>query len=304
MNAKIFLEEIKYLGRHCKVSLIRTFFEFIGYLSTILTFLNFFSFFNNLELKRMSFCIVYIVIAIVYSVFKNFRHLSYRVNLENSDVAITLAVIPIMKSPSKNFIVPTDTDFEIQNLTDLKKATSVSDKFQLTVFKDEKEKKLLRKQLKDGKNNLKKGKHSHSLLGKVVCVENKKNGIKGFFVAVTSSKSSAQASRDDILRALGNIWEKLRTDQSCQVVSIPLIGTGLGKSSISRNVVIKSIILSFIQDFDANSGKTIDHLIICIKPEDFVEYNLDWDELCSFLRSKGKNHKIEAEQEASQHFLR
>jgi hypothetical protein len=77
---------------------------------------------------------------------------------------------------------------------------------------------------------------------------------------------------DAIWLSLSCLWEEIRQKGQGQNVSIPVIGSDMARTGLSRMILIKLIILSFVV---ASKKKFVcKQLTIIVYPEDFDSINL------------------------------
>ena len=100
-------------------------------------------------------------------------------------------------------------------------------------------------------------------------------------VATLDEHGTARSSRDSILQALVRLWHYIGQRGELEPLAVPVVGTGRSRVLIQREEVIREIIDSFVA---ASSEKRFcDELVVVISGEDYHKYQIDLQELGSYL---------------------
>ena len=124
-------------------------------------------------------------------------------------------------------------------------------------------------------------------IGKVVKLKLARWNKFAYLVASSdmNDEGTAFSDLDKISTSLGALWEFVRTKGECDKINIPIIGSGRGRVSQSREELIKAIVFSFVASASTTS-RFCNKLNIVIHPYDFKEYNINLKELTDFIRLK------------------
>ena len=90
-----------------------------------------------------------------------------------------------------------------------------------------------------------------------------------------------ESTPKDLNIALYSLWERIRTDGRMKEISLPVFGSGLGGLSLSRLMIIESIIMSFA--IHSKTTRISEKLNIIIPKEHYDPH--DFEELNKFLNS-------------------
>src|SRR5690606_15996555 len=113
---------------------------------------------------------------------------------------------------------------------------------------------------------------------------------KQFYLLSSSNLNEQNRSKtttDDLRKALIELWSYLTIKGSKDNLIIPIIGTGRGRITLTREEVIKEIVLSFLASLSQDSY--CEQLIISIHPDDLKKYNFKLDELLDFIKLNCNN---------------
>jgi Thoeris protein ThsA, Macro domain len=100
--------------------------------------------------------------------------------------------------------------------------------------------------------------------------------------ASLNQQGRSKCSPDDLRNSLVELWAYLIHSGSKEHLIIPVLGTGRGRITMTREEVIKEIVLSFLVSL--SNDNYCDKLTICIHPEDMKKYKLNIDGIVDFVR--------------------
>lgn len=221
---------------------------------------------------------------VVYGVVKNRPRSQFVSKINNRDVEVALH-IGNMEEVDAAFVVPVNSEFDMH----LNGSVGASKSVQAMIIgkhfggdhqalqqriATELKSKIYRTQ-KEG---------SRYKLGTTVKVDSD-DKIHTFYFVVNSHKTCENrvaASGDGLSATLSGLWAYMSTNGAKESVAIPLLGTGNGRLSASREEVYKEIVRSFVASC---SGKSYcDKLTIVVRDEDALKFGIDIDQLVEFLK--------------------
>ncbi len=116
------------------------------------------------------------------------------------------------------------------------------------------------------------GKQQRYPLGTVATLGDVK--ARYFFLVYAKMDQECVASSDNntIWQALGCLWDEVRRKSQGEYVSMPILGSGLARTNLSRKLLVQMIITSFVA---ASCRQFVSKkLIIVIHPNDIEDVNL------------------------------
>jgi len=101
------------------------------------------------------------------------------------------------------------------------------------------------------------------------------HGKTFYFTAMAKLNESGNAytTQSDLKEALIGLWEHVKNTGELQRLTVPLIGTGRGRVSLTRRKIIRLIVESFVEA--SKNGPITDHLIVIIRPEDARKFKVN-----------------------------
>ncbi len=129
------------------------------------------------------------------------------------------------------------------------------------------------------------GKGKRYPIGTVASVR-KKDGQQAHLVAIANLNKNkiAKSEDDDVLDCLPKLWNSIREDPSLSTENplyVPLIGTGLARTTLRREQIVREIAKSFV--VATFEGRFCEHLVIVIFPDDAIRNNVDFANLERYL---------------------
>lgn len=135
------------------------------------------------------------------------------------------------------------------------------------------------------------GKDQKYKIGTVAKIRAKNRIFYLLAMADINTHGTAQSNAIYIKTALKELWDFLSTRGELGEVVLPLLGTGRGRTNITREETIKMIVTSFAQAILQKRFAT--KLTIVIHPDDYREYDLNLFELHDYLRAVHKYERSE-----------
>ena len=265
------------------------FFAFIGGAFTISEILN--NVFNStvgFDFMR-KYTIEGIILFIIICIVINWEPLTFSCFLENADTKITICVCNIF-SQKGALVIPTNTTFDTSMEDEFISIKSIQGQYQkryynnaISTLNNELDLALADKSYEILQDN-RKTKIKRYEIG-TTCKISK--GLQhSYFLAVADINKYGKTENvtlEKITTALVALWQNLNEIGHVETLRIPIIGTGrAGLKNASREKIIQEIIFSFVST--AREMKVTENLVICIHPSDFANKNLNWDNLCEFLK--------------------
>lgn len=135
------------------------------------------------------------------------------------------------------------------------------------------------KLLKDGR----KGKTKRYEIGTVAKVRPGENQLVYLLaIARMNQDGKAESSFEEVIDGLGQLWNYIADRGELEALVIPIVGTGLGRLTQTREEMIREIIGSFIAACSEN--RFSEKLTIVISPKDYREHSINLYELGNYLR--------------------
>jgi hypothetical protein len=101
-----------------------------------------------------------------------------------------------------------------------------------------------------------------------------------------NQQNRSVATKVTLENALNELWTYLAEHAGKEKFIIPILGTGRGRISMTREEVLKEIVLSFVAS--CSDRTYADKLIISIQPKDISEHNVNLEEIVKWTESKVK----------------
>jgi hypothetical protein len=235
-------------------------------------------------LRTTSVATTLLLTSLTYAIILNRPRTHFRYAVCNRDCQIELRIGDLLDVPS-SLIVPVNSHFDMVLGGSVKTSRSIQAAVIDRWFKGDvgKLKRLLDKQLLKAQYADRKTGDRYQL-GTVVPVQINNNSRRLYFVANSNkiNEERVEATKDGLYQTLPELWSWLATHGAKEAVAIPLLGTGHGRLSLTRQEVCKDIIRSFVA---ACADKvSCNCLTIVVADHDIQAYGIDIDELDDFLR--------------------
>lgn len=247
------------------------------------------AFFNKQEVANQLKEIwwLFLIVGIIVVIYQNWPKNKYSYKVNNRDVSITLKIGDVFKTEGA-LIVPVNNRLDVDNHGIVAKSSSI-----LRLFIDKVYNKAhshltldINFQLQD----------SASWYSNFVLTENPptyKIGTvvpifrdeKQFYLLCSSTlneQNRSKSTEDDLRNSLVELWAYLSHCGSKDNLVIPIIGTGRGRIHMTREEVIKEIVLSFLSSLSIESY--CEQLTICVHPNDIKKYKVNIGDITDFIR--------------------
>lgn len=249
----------------------------------ILAFFNKQEFANDLK----SFWWVFLIIGVCLIIYQNWPKHFYSYKVNNRDVSISIQLGDIFKS-SGALIVPVNNRLDVDNNGIVSRSSSIL-KFLIDIvykgvgshLKTDINAKLLDSKDWYEKFIIKANPHEYKI-GTVVPVFRDEKQYYLLCNTTLNDQNRSKCTPDDLRNSLVELWAFLAHCGSKDNLVIPIIGTGRGRLTITREEVIKEIVLSFLASLSADNF--CEQLTICIHPYDIKKYNLNIEKISDFIR--------------------
>lgn len=247
------------------------------------------AFFNKDEIanKIKEFWWLFLIIGVITVIYNNWPKNKFSFKVNNRDVSITLQIGDILKTEGA-LIVPVNNRLDVDNHGIVAKTSSI-----LRHFIDKMYNKTHSHLATDISNQLQDSSDWYSrfiinenpLTYKIGTVVPIYRDEKQFYLLCSSTlndQNRSKSTEDDLRNSLIELWAYLSHCGSKDNLVIPIIGTGRGRITMTREEVIKEIVLSFLPSLSVESY--CEQLTICIHPHDIKKYNVNIDEIKDFIR--------------------
>lgn len=235
---------------------------------------------------------VFLIIGIIFIIYYNRPITFYKYKVHNRDVSISIQIGDIFKKDAA-LIIPINSKLDCINNGVVQRSNSI-----LRFFIDKYYNKTASHLKSDIENQLEEENDWYSnylsdeeqKIYKIGTVLPIYRNEKQFYLLASSNlneQGRSKTTSDDLRKALIELWSYLTIKGSKDNLIMPIIGTGRGRISLTREEVIKEIVLSFLASLSQDSY--CEQLIISIHPTDLKEYNIKLDELLDFIKLNCNN---------------
>jgi hypothetical protein len=232
-----------------------------------------------------------LLIGVVWLVYENWPQTEFCHKLKDRDIRIQISIGDLFNYPG-DLIIPINSSLDTSFDDNIISRGSTQGQFTIKYFQ---ESRFLEQDIQiylagqppiESLPNKKKGNKFRYEIGSVIKLKLPED--KFAYLPVSSNmnnEGTASTNFDNILVCLGKLWEFLNHSGELSELNMPIIGTGRGRILETREVIIKTIIHSFISA-TSSSRKFCNKLNIVIHPKDFSEHEINIKELDDFLRLK------------------
>lgn len=228
---------------------------------------------------------VFLGIGVISAVWENLPRVAVSCHPKNRDVKISIRIGDIFAG-TEDLIVGCNTSFDTDIASGLISTKSIqgqftSESYHQVAHLDANIAAALTNVTPSSTGVAKQGKTSVYPIGTTVKVQGKSRTAYLCGFAHMNAHGNAQASLDDLKAALPKLWEHITSAGNHGEVVTPILGSGLSRIPVKRQVLIQEILRSFISA--CSSQIPCSSLSIVILPKDYFEFGLDLDELGRFL---------------------
>lgn len=249
----------------------------------ILTFFNKQEFANDLK----SLWWVFLILGVILVIYQNWPKNFYTYKVNNRDVSISIQLGDVFKTTGA-LIVPVNNRLDVDNNGIVSKSSSILKYFIDIVYKGvgshldtDINSKLLDSKDWYEKFIIKTNPNEYKI-GTVVPVFRDEKQYYLLCNTTLNDQNRSKCTPDDLRNSLVELWAFLTHCGSKDNLVIPIIGTGRGRLTMTREEVIKEIVLSFLASLSADNY--CEQLTICIHPYDIKKYNLNIEKISDFIR--------------------
>ena len=258
----------------------------LGLFAMFVSLIQFFpSILSHLEfLQRATSLLFVFLIALAFALMKNRPRKYFNFKLNNRDVEIVLWIGDIADLPY-SLVVPVNTEFDMDLNGSVATATSVKSMVIRKYFGGDHNnlRRMLQKELRGMIYTSQKDGDRYKI-GTTVMVEAKDKSRRFYFVANSHKQNQRRVRADaaDFYTVLNCLWSFISTHGAKEDIAIPLLGTGNGRLSLTREEVCKEIVRSFITS--CAEGIYCSRLAIVIRSEDIMKCNINIENLIEFIK--------------------
>jgi hypothetical protein len=252
------------------------------------------AFFNQESVSQeiKSFWWFLLILGLIIIIYRNWPKSLYTYDVLHRDVSISIKIGDIFAIDGA-LIIPINNRLDCENNGIIQRSSSI-----LNFFIRKKYNGKYKKLQKDINESLSEDKSWYSnyvinkkppeyKIGTVVPIF--KDEKQYYFTCSSSlnSQNRSKTTEDDLRLSLTELWSYLTHSGSKDNLVIPILGTGRGRITMTREEVIKEIVLSFLVSLSADNY--CEQLTICIHPKDLKKYNIKLQEILDFINLQCNN---------------
>jgi len=247
------------------------------------------AFFNRQEFANelKSIWWLFLVLGFILVIYQNWPKHFYTFKVNNRDVSISIQLGDIFKTEGA-LIIPVNNKLDVDNNGTVSKSSSILKHFIDIVYKKVNSHLTtdINFKLNDSKDWYEKfivrANPLEYKIGTVVPVFRDEKQYYLLCNATLNEQNRSKCTADDLRNSLVELWAFLTHCGSKDNLVIPIIGTGRGRITMTREEVIKEIVLSFLASI--SSENYCEQLTICIHPYDLKKYDMNIENIIDFVR--------------------
>lgn len=229
---------------------------------------------------------LFIVVAVLWALWRNRPVLTVTSQLKNREVSITIAVTDLFKCNAA-LVIGTNTTFDTEISDKLISPKSVQGQFTTKYYSDVRYldhdlEGALRDVPHRAASTSKIGKHLEYDVGTVVRLTPRGQNVYLVAIARMNEHGTAAAAFEDLQVSLAKLWGFIEERGSIDSIAMPVLGSAFGRLTQTRAEIIREIIKSFAAA--CASKQFCDRLTIAIPPEDYYRWKINLQDLGDFLR--------------------
>lgn len=264
---------------------LRYYLEALGAIYLLVEFVEyFFPSFGSSFQRNLQFYIA-ILLPVVYSIIKCIPKKKFEYIIENRDTKVALMVGDALANPG-SVIIPINEEFNVDLAGNVMKTKSLQRKIvekyydsSPKLLQEEVDKVLMLKKYKKKVDNRK------YPMGTVVEIGSSKKTIYLVVNSTINSSLHVSSTKENLEATLPVLWNYLSNEATKEnVITIPLLGTGMGRSILKREKVFEEIVRSYIASVSEKCF--CNQLIISVYEKDVERLDIDIDKMDDFLRSQ------------------
>jgi hypothetical protein len=270
---------------------IKTFFSVWGVIWLLVETAEFFKL-GDIKLKAYGYHFLALAIVIVVWTRRPLTRICYK--LPGMDVKIEIRVVDIFKVPGE-IVISTNTTFDTDMQSRLISENSLQGKFTQQYYDgnighlDSDLNQALA--AAPSQQVAGPGKTKKYDIGTVAMVKVKGRIFYLLAMADMNQHGNAQSNKQFIKQALKGLWDFVLQKGELGDIVMPILGTGRGRTNMTREETIKMIVQSFAQAIQQR--RFANKLTIVINPPDYREYELNLFELNDYLRAVHRYERSE-----------
>jgi|WetSurMetagenome_2_1015567.scaffolds.fasta_scaffold14617_2 hypothetical protein len=273
--------------------ILESFFYLLGLIVTIVSIL-IFLLNTDLQNQMKDYCYYGIIIAVFLAIWLNRPILSVVQQLPQRDVKIEIRVADIFDIKGA-YVIGTNTTFDTEIGNGIISESSIQGQFTKKFFQRYNElDDCLNTALANFPSSIlnpdKMGKKQSYEMGTVVKITIKNGSAYLLAMATMNDMGTAKTTLEDIKTSLSKLWKFISMNGGTEPVIIPILGSNYGRLTEKRDQIINEIVKSFI--LECTTQKFTEKLIIVIRPDDYIKWNLDLNELKTILEYQCKFSKF------------
>lgn len=252
------------------------------------------AFFNKTEFSNelKSIWWVFLIVGIVFIIYRNWPKTLYTFKVLNRDVSVSIKIGDIFATDGA-LIIPINNKFDCENNGIVAKSNSILNSLVQKAYK--KTFSHLQSDISQvieddqdwySKFILSENKDLYKI-GTVVPINRDEKQYYLLSSSTLNHKNRSKTTDDNLRNSLNELWAYLSHSGSKDSLVIPILGTGRGRITLTREQVIKEIVLSFLVSLDIDNY--CDQLTICIHPRDLKEYKMNLIEILDFIKLHSNN---------------
>lgn len=242
-------------------------FAFFGMFYLLVESLDFFNIYTRDKYASYAF-ILFMVLSICASILIRRPIKSIVIPIPKHDFSVEVRIANLFDA-SGSVMVSTNSKFEADVAGGKISPDSLQGQFTARYFTGN-QNELIAK-IKDGLNKV--GGSIPFAMGTTIPVTTHGKTFYFTVMADLNEHGNAFTTVENIKQALVGLWEHVRQSGELQELAVPVMGTGRGRLQVTRKKMIAIIAESFLKA--AEAGKFTDKLVIVIRPEDAVNFEVN-----------------------------
>lgn len=247
------------------------------------------AFFNKTEFSDdlKSLWWVFLILGLFFIVYRNWPKSFFTEKVQNRDVSVSIKIGDIFNIEGA-LIVPINDRLDCDNNGIVEKSNSILKYFINKVYNKTHShlQTDINQHIEDQEDWYKSFEISQNpikyKIGTVVPLFRDEKQYYLLCSSTLNQHGKSKTTKDDLRNSLNELWAFLTHSGSKDNLIIPIVGTGRGRITLTREEVIKEIVLSFLVSLSSDSY--CEQLTICIHPGDLKKYNVNLDGILDFIR--------------------
>lgn len=282
----VFMKKISWRRIFSKVS-ASTLFSTMGVLYPIIEALAFFIESWKDSLQSLWSLLAVVVISVIYTLWRRCIVKGKYAKINGTDIGVEILVSDIFTIEA-DYVISTNNSFDTEVSDVLISSKSLQGAFTKKYYDKcehldrEVELALENEPVINERVSRVSGKTKQYNIGTTIKVKPRERTVYLVAVSELNEHGVAQSSFEYVKASLASLWNFVSSRGEFNKIAIPILGTGHGRISTPRSEVVMEIIKSFVAA--CSERKFTSQLTIVISPKDYVENELDIDDLGDFLK--------------------